>query len=530
MSNIKGFSTTNAIASLTIPGGSTLQNIIIPEHKNISIPIEFRLYVHYAGPDPFDPSFESAGISNSTGNDVIITGDVITPIDTQKPSSVTGISISNIKDDSFYLSWNESTDNMIVTGYNVYLNGSKLNSSLLQTTNLNVTSLTAGTICNITVTAVDYVGNESNPSVIQTITNRQPTAILVTNTVRGAAPLTIQANGLSSTDPDGSTGDFVLGYDFNFGDGSPIENANSVSHTYSTQGVYTLSLVVVDTRDFRSTAVTQIINVIADITSPSVPTNLIVSNVTTTSLNISWSPSTDNVSVSGYAISVNGVSVVASQTGTSYNVTGLTAGTNYTISIQAIDGSGNRSSVASLSTTTSQALDVTPPSIPTNLTVSNVTTTSFNLSWTASTDNVSVSGYSISVNGVSVVASQTGTSYNVTGLTAATDYTISIVAIDAVGNRSLIAEVTTTTANILSLKSISNSKSDIYIYPNPAFGDEVNFSEVATGVVYDLLGNAILSFKNVKVLAISEFIKGIYFVKFNSGKTIKWLCSYINNI
>lgn len=423
MSSLKGFNPTQVLSTF-LGSNNNLIDMSITGHNNISQEIEFRLYITVL-PNT-DGFYSFVAVGDRSGNDCQIEGAVISPIDNEKPSTVSGITISNIKDASFYLSWNESTDNMIVTGYNVYLNGSKLNSSLLQSTNFNVTSLTSGTICNITVTAVDYVGNESNPSVIQTITNRQPTAILVTNTVRGAAPLTVQANGLSSTDPDGSTGDFILGYDFNFGDGSPIENANSVSHTYSTPGVYTLSLVVVDTRDFRSTAVTQIINVKSDITSPSVPTNLIVSNVTTTSLNISWSPSTDNVSVSGYAISVNGVSIGAPITTTSYNLTGLTAGTNYTISIQAID---------------------------------------------------------------------------------------------AEGNLSLIAEVTT--ANVLNVKSASNSKSDIYIYPNPVSGDELYFSEVATGVVYDLLGNAILSFKNVKVLAISEFRKGIYFVKLNSGKTIK---------
>jgi chitodextrinase len=73
------------------------------------------------------------------------------------------------------------------------------------------------------------------------------------------------------------------------------------------------------------------------------------------------------------------------------------------------------------------------PSVPAGLASSNITQTSFTLSWTASTDNVGVTGYEVFRNGVSV-GTPTGTSLSVTGLTCATTYPMTVRARDAAGN------------------------------------------------------------------------------------------------
>ncbi len=80
--------------------------------------------------------------------------------------------------------------------------------------------------------------------------------------------------------------------------------------------------------------------------------------------------------------------------------------------------------------------DSEPPGTPTQLTASAVTGSSVTLSWTASTDNVGVSGYDV-LNGTTVVGSTTTTSLQVTGLTPDTSYTFSVRAKDASGNVSV---------------------------------------------------------------------------------------------
>ena len=80
-------------------------------------------------------------------------------------------------------------------------------------------------------------------------------------------------------------------------------------------------------------------------------------------------------------------------------------------------------------------VDPTPPSTPTGLTASGVTSNSVNLSWGASSDNVGVTGYDIIRNGT-VTNTVTGTSTTVTGLTASTSYQFAVRARDAAGNTS----------------------------------------------------------------------------------------------
>ncbi|HAN18451.1 MAG TPA: peptidase S8, partial [Bacteroidales bacterium] len=77
--------------------------------------------------------------------------------------------------------------------------------------------------------------------------------------------------------------------------------------------------------------------------------------------------------------------------------------------------------------------DTQAPTVPTGLTASSVTQTTAVISWTASTDNVGVTGYEVYRNGT-LLSTVTTNSYNATGLTAATTYSFTVKAKDAAGN------------------------------------------------------------------------------------------------
>jgi hypothetical protein len=82
---------------------------------------------------------------------------------------------------------------------------------------------------------------------------------------------------------------------------------------------------------------------------------------------------------------------------------------------------------------------VTPPTTPGTLVASGITSTSVNLSWTASTSSIGIAGYDVvSVNGTTetVVASPTTNSATISGLTPSTGYTFAVYAKDTAGNRS----------------------------------------------------------------------------------------------
>ncbi|MWC29605.1 fibronectin type III domain-containing protein [Paenibacillus sp. MMS18-CY102] len=83
--------------------------------------------------------------------------------------------------------------------------------------------------------------------------------------------------------------------------------------------------------------------------------------------------------------------------------------------------------------TTGGGGDTTAPSVPANLNSPAKTSNSISLSWTASTDNVGVTGYEV-LKGGAVIATVTGTSFTDTGLNANTAYTYAVRAKDAAGN------------------------------------------------------------------------------------------------
>jgi bacillolysin len=106
--------------------------------------------------------------------------------------------------------------------------------------------------------------------------------------------------------------------------------------------------------------------------------------------------------------------------------------------------------------------DTTPPSTPTSLVASGTTASSTNLSWVASTDNVAVTGYNV-YSGTTLLTALTGTSGTVSGLTAATTYSLTIKAKDAAGNLSAASNavsVTTLTASIAYCTSASTNTND----------------------------------------------------------------------
>jgi len=79
--------------------------------------------------------------------------------------------------------------------------------------------------------------------------------------------------------------------------------------------------------------------------------------------------------------------------------------------------------------------DTVAPSVPTGLTATAVSQSQIQLSWTAATDNVGVTGYQIYRNGL-LQGTSTGPSYQDTGLSAGMTYAYTVRALDAAGNQS----------------------------------------------------------------------------------------------
>jgi hypothetical protein len=203
-----------------------------------------------------------------------------------------------------------------------------------------------------------------------------------------------------------------------------------------------------------------------DTTSPTAPTNLTGTVISSSQINLVWNASMDNVGVTAYLLerclgaSCNSFNQILTPTTASCNDTGLMALTSYTYRVRAVDAAGNLSGFSNTYIATTQSGgaggDMTPPSVVTGLTSTIVSSHQINLSWLASQDNAGgsgLAGYKIyrSVTGGSFIFQKnvtTGTATPDTNLSASTLYCYKVSAFDLSNNESAQSaqECRTTTA------------------------------------------------------------------------------------
>src|SRR5437773_102920 len=182
-----------------------------------------------------------------------------------------------------------------------------------------------------------------------------------------------------------------------------------------------------------------------DTTPPTAPGNLVATAVSSNQINLSWTASTDDVGVTGYRVDrcqgagCTSFTQIATPTGTSYSDTGLAPSTSYSYQVTAVDAAGN-ASTASAPGTASTPADTTPPSAPTGLTATAGSATAITLSWTASTDDVGVTGYQVErcpgaeCTTFTIVRAPRRASGSDTGLAPSTSYSYQVRAVDAAGD------------------------------------------------------------------------------------------------
>ena len=367
--------------------------------------------------------------------------------DGQPPTKPAPVTVLDATPSAVTVSWPTATDNVGVDHYNVYRGAAPVAETT--STSTTVTGLSCGTSYSIGVNAEDGAGNASDMA--STVAQTDPCASPA-DTQSPSAPGALAATSASqtsigvtwapATDNVGVTGYTV------YRDGAAAGTSTATSYTVSGLSCGVTYRVAVDAFDaagnhsapteaFLSTAAC------ADTTPPLAPASVTMASRTQTSISVTWPAATDNVGVVGYGVYRAGAKVtdVAER---AYTFAGLTCGMNYTLGVDAYDAAGNRSAVTTVLIATTACADTTAPTAPTNLSATSVTTTGLTLSWSAATDNVGVTKYEVSRNGT-LVASPTTTSSTQTGLSCGTSYSFAVLAVDAAGNRSTPAQLSTST-------------------------------------------------------------------------------------
>lgn len=332
--------------------------------------------------------------------------------DTTAPTVPTSLSSSSITSTGFTLSWTASTDNVGVTGYDVFQNGALKTS--VTGTSAAITGLTASTTYSFTVKAKDAATNVSAASTALNVTTSAPATptyctskggsvadeyigrvqlgtinnastgnngytdftSLSTNLTKGAsATITITPTWSGSAYPEGHAVWIDYNNDKDFDDSGELVFSKAASTTTPATGSFTVpaSAVTGTTRmrvsmkyngvataceSFQYGEVEDYtVNLTVasgDTTAPSAPSSLAASGTTATTTNLSWTAATDNVAVTGYEV-YQGTTLLNTVTGTSYNVTGLTASTAYAFYVKAKDAAGNVSSASNTVNVTTSA-------------------------------------------------------------------------------------------------------------------------------------------------------------------------------
>jgi len=393
---------------------SSLQWTKYTSQKSTPVSLTAGLYYYFealmkegTGGDNLAIGWTGPGISSIT---VIGASNISTTFtDSQAPTSPTTLSSASVTATSFTLSWTASTDNVGVASYEVFANGTSKGTTT--STSVSISSLTCATTYTTTVKAKDAAGNVSAASSALSVN---------TGACAGLTKLTGTAFGTTPTYQNGtSTFDKVFDGDINtYFD---YANANGGYAGLDLASAYSIGQIKYYPR----------------------------STFTSRMTGGKFQGSNDNTTYTDiYTISTE--PTLAWQT-----VDVSSSAYRY---VRYLSPDGGYCNVAEVEFYTGGTVvsDTKAPSAPTSLASASVSTISFTLSWTASTDNVGVTSYDVYKNGT-LYTNVTNTSASISGLSCNTAYSMTVKAKDAAGNVSAASSALSVTTSACSTPTPSST-------------------------------------------------------------------------
>jgi hypothetical protein len=343
-----------------------------------------------------------------------------------------------------------ASDNVAVK--NVQLKIDNANSGAAVTTAPYVIAVNTSSLSNgnhiLTAVASDVAGNSTTSAqvavkVSNSTTDTTPPTVSMTAPASGAT-----VNGTVSVTASASDNVGVASVQFQL-DGANVgslDTASPYSFSWNTatasNGSHTLRAIAKDAVGNSTTsanATVTVSNSTADTTPPTVSMTAPASGATVSGTVSVTANASDNVGVASVQFQLDGANFGSLDTASPYSVSwNTTTSSNGAHTLRAIakDAAGNSTTSANVSLTVSNgAADTTTPSVPGSLKATAASSSQINLTWTASTDNVGVTGYNV-FRGGSKIGSSPSASFQDGGLAASTSFTYAVSAFDAAGNNS----------------------------------------------------------------------------------------------
>jgi fibronectin type 3 domain-containing protein len=415
-----------------------------------------------------------------------------------RPTRPENLSVTSATETSISLSWDAAVQ---ANTYRIYRAGSNdgifAQVGTSNTTSYNNTGLTAGTTYYYKVAAYNTYGESSPSSDISAATKPSaPTDVTANATTTDS--ITVRWNSVN-----GAEGYYI--YRSTISTGTYIQVGTSEASPYtdtslaaSTTYYYKVSAYNSSGESSQSSYISAII-ILA-------PANLTATSVTAASVTISWASVSG---ATGYRVYRSSASTgtytsVGTSTTTSYNNTGLTAGTTYYYKVAAYNAYSEGVLSADISVTTI-------PPMPTDVIANIISATNITVSWNSVNGAV---GYRIyrattSTGTYTQVGTSTTTSYSDTGLTTfATTYYYKVSAYNTAGEGSQSSFVTalrilsdnvwfdgTMTANGIHNYQFNATQGNTYrIYWNDSYeGDHTKTCDIAVSAYWEDTGTSIFS-------------------------------------
>jgi len=393
--------------------------------------------------------------------------------DTVAPSVPGNLVVTVASNTQLNVSWDAATDNVAVTGYLIErCNGTGCTNFAqivsVTSTTYNNTALTVATSYSYRLRARDAANNKSAYSAIvsaTTLPDTQPPTAPAGLGITVSSATQLNLSWTAATDDIKVVG-YLVERCLGAGCTTFSQVAAPTTTTYTSTGLtpassYSYRVRAKDASNnlgAYSTVVSA--TTLPDTQAPTAPTSATATVVSNTSIKVTWTASTDDVKVTGYKIErCGGVGCtnfvqVATSTSVTYTNSSLIQGSSYSYRIRANDAAGNVSGYSNVTTTTTTGTDTQVPSTPTGLTATPTSSTQINLTWTASTDNVGVTGYRVErcqgtgCSTFAQIATPTGSTYSDSGLMGSTSYSYRVRATDAANNLSGYSSTATATTPV----------------------------------------------------------------------------------
>jgi len=430
--------------------------------------------------------------------------------DTEAPTTPKDVTLSDITFNSVNISWSASSDNIDVTGYNIYVDDVLTAQTSSSITNTNISNLSTNTDYTFEIIAKDLINNRSDSAVISgaTLQDTQAPSIPTNLTISNATDSSFEVSWQAATDNN-----VVTGYEVYVDN---ILTATTETNAYtaiglSTETTYGVEIVAYDADNNKSNRSVPIDGTTTAGTSNGI-TELFISEYA--------EPSKDNnkaIEIVNLTASTVNLSEYSIQ---KFSSTGWVWKDDYPLGNADIVP-GDVFVIVHVDTNDSkllEAADLFGPPNNSSPPYQYGSPMNFN-----GDDPIGLYKNGVLIDVIGDISSRSKHIENVTyrrkGTISVPNTTFTTSEWDTLDANTFdgIGSHTST------LSTKSSTVESFKMFPNPTNGDRIYFrvTEDATIHIYNVLGKLIQSSevtKSKNSINISEFAKGIYLVKINSGK------------